>query len=102
MIISNNDNESNNKDKKNHQSVLDHVYQKGYADGYRRHNQLTNNRTENESTQIWNVIFVITIFMLFLLGIFYTYNAELGKYSHYEGDCLIDLATTYSSKCLDN
>jgi hypothetical protein len=81
---------------------INNDYQRGYADGYKRHNQLTRSRSESEYQYVWNVVFVITIFVLFLIGILYTYNSDAGKYSHYEGDCLIDLATTYSSKCLDN
>lgn len=85
-----------------HNAINNMAYQRGYANGYKRHNQLMQSRNENEYQYIWNVIFVITFFALFLVGILYTYSDDAGKYSHYEGDCLIDLATTYSSKCLDN
>lgn len=78
-------------------------YQRGYADGYRRHNQLAKIRHEIEHQQFWNIAFVIIVFLLFLMGILYTYGSDAGKNSHYEGDCLIDIATTYtSSHCLDN
>lgn len=78
-------------------------YQRGYADGYRRNNKLEQTKREKESQRFWNITYAIIIFLLFLIGILYTYNKDAGKNSHYEGDCLIDIATTYtSSHCLDN
>lgn len=77
-------------------------YKKGYADGYRRRNQQIKTNSDSEYQYFWTVSFIIITFLLFLVGILYTYGPNSGKNSHYEGDCLIDLATNYSSKCLDN
>ena len=56
-----------------------------------------------KNTYIYNIIIVIIIFILLILVIISTYKKDAGINSHYKGDCLIDLATSYHThNCLDN
>jgi len=89
--------------KNNNSRTLHSYYQKGYADGYKRYKDYTDSQREEDSQYMYNVIIVIVIFCIFLIGIVLMYGKNAGINSKYEGDCLIDLATSYQPHhCLDN
>lgn len=51
---------------------------------------------------IYNIIFVIGMFIALTLCIMYLVDSKVPG-THYEGNCLLDLATTYSTNgCLNN
>lgn len=90
---------------KNNSVSIDHhsLYQKGYADGYKRHNNHSLALREEDYQYMQNVLIVIIVFGIFLIAIVYTYSKNTGINSHYRDDCLIDLATSYQSRdCLLN
>jgi hypothetical protein len=52
---------------------------------------------------MYNVIMVLILFSIFLGIVVYSYGKHAGLHSQYEGDCLIDLATSYQAgNCLNN
>ncbi len=61
---------------------------------------------QNESNSykyIYTVLFVIGMFILLTLGIMYLFDPKKISMTHYKGNCLLDLVTTYHTKgCLDN
>lgn len=85
-------------------STLHAYYQKGYADGYKRYKNHIKNKQYDENQQyVYNVIIVVIIFSILLGIVVYSYGKDAGLHSQYEGDCLIDLATSYQAgNCLNN
>ncbi|VBB18604.1 hypothetical protein YASMINEVIRUS_1067 [Yasminevirus sp. GU-2018] len=78
------------------------LYQKGYADGYRRQRERTTLQRENEYRYIVNVLVIVLVFTLFMLLSMFVFG-RTGENANYKGDCLVDLATTYKTDgCLDN
>lgn len=89
--------------KNNSEHIIHSYYQKGYADGYKRHKDHSESQREEDYQYMYNVLIVIVIFGIFLVAIVYTYGKNAGINSHYQGDCLIDLATSYQPHdCLVN
>lgn len=75
-------------------------YQKGYADGYKRHKEHIEAQTE--ASYYINVAVIVLLFILLMIVTLYVVNTRSGVESHYKGDCLIDLVTTYKTEgCLD-
>ncbi len=86
----------------NHQTMQSY-YQKGYAEGYKRHKNNADAQREAEHEYMYNVLIVIFVFVIFIVGVICMYGKNAGINSRYEGDCLIDLATSYQSRdCLVN
>ena len=78
------------------------LYQKGYADGFRRQRERTTLQRENEYRYIVNVLVIVLVFTLFMLLSMFVFG-RTGENANYKGDCLVDLATTYKTDgCLDN
>lgn len=81
---------------------LNHYYQRGYADGYRRYGQISQQKKDNNYQYLSNTFIVLLIFFLFLAAVAYIYTIR-NKASLYEGDCLLDITTSYMpGNCLDN
>ena len=77
-------------------------YQRGYADGYRRHKEHLSAQVDGEISYMYNVVVVIIIFVVFITIIILAYSPTAGIMSNYKNDCLLDIATTYLPKhCLD-
>lgn len=77
-------------------------YQRGYADGYRRHKQHLSAEIDHDILYMYNVVIVITIFIIFITIIILAYSPTAGIMSNYKNDCLLNIATTYQPKhCLD-
>jgi hypothetical protein len=80
-----------------------HNYQKGYADGYKRHRVHILSQHEIEYNYFINVFFVFFCFIFFIIITVYVYNTKSGINSNYKGECLNNLATNYMAEgCLDN
>ena len=79
------------------QQTMQSYYQKGYAEGYKRHKNNADTRRKAEHEYMYNVLIVIFIFVIFIGGVICMYGKNAGINSRYEGDCLIDLATSYQS-----
>lgn len=78
-------------------------YQKGYADGYKRQRLHNLSQRNNEYNYIMNVLVVLLFFILFIILSVYVFVVKSGANSHYKGECLNNLATTYMTDgCLDN
>ncbi len=77
-------------------------YQKGYADGYRRLLNMTTQKVE-EYQYMYNVLLVLFLFLIFILITVYMYYPKIIRWdSNYEGDCLLDLSSTYHTEgCFD-
>lgn len=83
--------------------VMHSYYQKGYADGYKRHKDHSNSQREEDYEYMYNVLIVIIVFGIFMIAIVYAYSKNAGINSHYDGDCLLDIATSYQPRdCLIN
>ena len=83
--------------------IYQSYYQKGYADGYKRLKDNLETQKEQDSQYIYNVALLITIFLIFLFSVVYFYGNNIGIHTNYEGDCLIDLTTSYyPGNCLNN
>jgi cobalamin biosynthesis Mg chelatase CobN len=98
-----NNNIVSHDDKTKSKIMAQHYYQNGYAAGYKRHKEHYSNDKEGYEAYFYNVLIVFLIFVILVVGLLYTYNDKLGKTSHYKGDCLIDLTSSYNTNnCLDN
>ena len=77
-------------------------YQKGYADGYKRHKEHMKTLAQSGTSYYLNVAVIVVLFMILMIALIYIFNTRTGIKSHYKGDCLIDLVTTYTTDgCLD-
>ena len=62
----------------------------------------SNTETWYDYQYLYTVLFVISMFILLTLCVMYLFDSKIPG-THYEGNCLLDLATTYRTKgCLDN
>jgi hypothetical protein len=79
--------------------IYQSYYQKGYSDGYKRLKDNLETQKEQDIIYIYNVALLIVIFCIFLFSVYF--YGHTGIHSNYEGDCLIDLATSYQAgNCL--
>lgn len=54
-------------------------------------------------TYMYTILFIIGMFILLVLGVMYLLDSKKLGQTHYKGNCLLDLVTTYHTKgCLDN
>jgi hypothetical protein len=83
--------------------IIQSYYQKGYAHGYKRHKNHSDSQKAEDDEYIYNALIVISVFCILLVTIVFTYVKNAGGNSHYQGDCLLDLATSYQPRdCLVN
>lgn len=80
-------------------------YQKGYADGYKRFRTNKKQIEQNDNTKYMHIVgLLLVIFMLFILIVGYMHNPRRHPHimnSNNRDNCLLDLATTYHTECLD-
>lgn len=70
-------------------------YQRGYADGYRRHHQHSNSIKNDD--YYYTVFIIIIIFVIFILVSIWFYGSQVRE-SKFTGDCLLDFTSTYRTE----
>jgi hypothetical protein len=86
----------------NIENNVQYYYQKGYANGYKRHKEHMDSEKNADVSYIYNVLIILLIFVILIVGIVLTYKAGAGSESNYKNDCLLRLTTIYEpGHCLD-